>query len=113
VPKDLGCQAIIRQLNNIERIVQLFGIAAAATNFLECSVPTYSAARNGRRERNDAQRQKLVDQVAGSLSGGVREPVLGRAFQYWKNVDAGVGQRIEDKVRTGAAPQPAEGTGES
>ena len=62
---------------------------------------------------DDAQRQKLVDQVAGSLLGGVREPVLGRAFQYWKNVDAGVGQRIEDKVRTGAAPQPAEGMGES
>ena len=62
---------------------------------------------------DDAQRQKLVDQVAGSLLGGVREPVLGRAFQYWKNVDAGVGQRIEDKVRAGAAPQPAEGMGES
>ena len=40
---------------------------------------------------NDAQRDKLVDQVAGSLLGGVREPVLERAFQYWKNVDAEVG----------------------
>src|SRR3546814_455057 len=58
---------------------------------------------------DDTQRQRLVDQVAGSLLGGVREPVLSRAFQYWKNIDADVGQRIEDKVRAGAAPLPAEG----
>src|SRR3546814_2929474 len=61
---------------------------------------------------DDTQRQRLVDQVAGSLLGGVREPVLSRAFQYWKNIDADVGQRIEDKVRAGAAPLPAEGMGE-
>ena len=61
---------------------------------------------------DDAQRAALVDQVAGSLLGGVREPVLGRAFQYWKNVDADIGRRIEEKVRAGAAPQPAEGMGE-
>jgi catalase len=62
---------------------------------------------------DDAQRGKLVDQIAGSLLGGVREPVLSRAFQYWKNVDADVGRRIEEKVRAGAAPQPAEGMGEA
>ena len=62
---------------------------------------------------DDAQRAALVDQVAGSLLGGVREPVLGRAFQYWRNVDADIGARIEQKVRAGAAPQPAEGMGES
>jgi catalase len=54
---------------------------------------------------NDDQRAKLIDQVAGSLLGGVREPVLSRAFQYWKNVDAEVGARIEEKVRkAGAKP---------
>ena len=62
---------------------------------------------------NDNQRQKLVDQVAGSLLGGVREPVLGRAFQYWKSVDADIGRRIEEKVKAGAARQPAEGMGEA
>jgi catalase len=61
---------------------------------------------------NDDQRARLVDQVAGSLLGGVREPVLSRAFQYWKNIDADVGARIEAKVKAGAAPQPAEGMGE-
>jgi catalase len=61
---------------------------------------------------NDDQRAKLVNQVAGSLQGGVREPVLSRAFQYWKNIDAEVGQRIEQKVRQGVAGKPAEGMGE-
>ncbi|WP_134724411.1 catalase [Paracoccus luteus] len=62
---------------------------------------------------NDAERAALVDTVAGSLSGGVREPVLGRAFDYWKSVDPDVGRRIEEKVRSGSAPQPAEGMGEA
>src|SRR5690606_35839277 len=60
----------------------------------------------------DAERQALIDQVAGSLLGGVREPVLGRAIQYWKNVDADVGARIETKVRAGSGDKPAEGMGE-
>lgn len=58
---------------------------------------------------NDAQRAALVDQVAGSLLGGVRSPVLERAFDYWKSIDADVGKRIEQKVRAGNATKPAEG----
>ncbi len=61
----------------------------------------------------DADRAALVETVAGSLLGGVREPVLSRAFDYWKAVDADVGARIEAAVRAGAAPQPAEGMGEA
>ena len=52
---------------------------------------------------NDDQRSKLVEQVAGSLLGGVRSPVLERAFDYWKSVDADIGRRIEEKVRAGKA----------
>lgn len=48
---------------------------------------------------NDAQRDQLVETVAGALRGGVRSPVLERAFAYWKSVDAEVGRRIEEKVR--------------
>src|SRR5690606_38343198 len=62
---------------------------------------------------SDAERQDLVDTVAGSLLGGVREPVLSRAFQYWKSIDADVGRRIEEKVLAGYAPKPAEGMGEA
>jgi catalase len=61
---------------------------------------------------DDEQRDRLVEQVAGSLMGGVREPVLSRAFQYWKNIDLEVGHRIEEKVRTRSATEPAEGMGE-
>ena len=61
----------------------------------------------------DAERAALVETVAGSLLGGVREPVLGRAFAYWKSVDPEIGARIEDKVRTGSAPKPAEGQGQA
>ena len=65
-----------------------------------------------RRVWDDAQRDLFVDQVAGSLLGGVQDDVLERAFQYWKNVDAAIGKRIEEKVRAGSAPKPAEGMGE-
>ena len=62
---------------------------------------------------DDAEREALVEQVAGSLLGGVRSPVLERAFEYWKNVDPDVGARIEEKVKAGAAAEPAAGMGES
>jgi catalase len=65
-----------------------------------------------RRVFSDAQPSLLVEQVAGSLLGGVRSPVLERAFDYWKRIDTEVGQRIEDKVRSGTATKPAEGMGE-
>lgn len=53
------------------------------------------------RVQNSA-RAALVDQVAGSLLGGVRSPVLERAFDYWKSIDPDVGARIEQKVRAGS-----------
>jgi catalase len=61
---------------------------------------------------DEGERQQLVDQVSGSLLGGVRSPVLERALDYWKRIDASVGERIERKVRAGSAPKPAEGMGE-
>ncbi|HRO30036.1 MULTISPECIES: catalase [Micrococcaceae] len=48
---------------------------------------------------DDAQRDRFVQTVAGALDG-VQEPVLSNAFQYWKNVDATIGQRIEDAVKS-------------
>ena len=35
----------------------------------------------------------------GHLLNGVSEPVLERAFQYWRNVDKHLGDRIESGVR--------------
>jgi catalase len=62
---------------------------------------------------SDADRAGLVETVAGALLGGVRSPVLERAFAYWKSVDPDIGARIEKKVRSGSAAEPAAGMGES
>ena len=62
---------------------------------------------------DDAQRDRLVDQVSGSLLGGVHGEVLDRAFWYWKSIDPEVGKRIEEKVAAGVAEELAEGMGEA
>ena len=48
---------------------------------------------------DDAARERFVDNVVGHLCNGVSEDVLHRAFQYWKNVDKDIGERIETGVR--------------
>ena len=40
-----------------------------------------------------------VSNVSGHLADGVSEKVLTRAFEYWRNVDAKIGERIEKSVR--------------
>jgi catalase len=48
---------------------------------------------------DDAARERLVANIVGHLLNGVTEPVLQRAFQYWRNVDKTLGDRIEHGVR--------------
>ncbi|WP_088284207.1 catalase [Kineosporia sp. A_224] len=50
---------------------------------------------------DDAQRNRLVSNVSGHLLQGVSEPVLLRAFEYWRNIDKTIGDRIEAAVRAG------------
>jgi catalase len=60
---------------------------------------------------DDAARERLVTNIVGHLLNGVSEPVLNRAFEYWRNVDKNLGDRIEAGVRTKAAekdPKAAE-----
>jgi catalase len=52
-----------------------------------------------RRVMDDAQRDRLVSNVVGHLSKGVTEPVLLRAFEYWRNIDRTVGDRIANSLR--------------
>jgi catalase len=42
-----------------------------------------------------------VSNVAGHLLGGVSEPILLGAFEYWKNIDKERGDKIEHAVRNG------------
>ena len=48
---------------------------------------------------DDEARERLVSNVAGHLSDGVSDAVLARAFEYWKNIDQELGERIEQAVR--------------
>ena len=48
----------------------------------------------------DEIREAFVNTVAGHLLAGVEGDVLERAFQYWQNVDADTGKRIEELVRS-------------
>lgn len=48
---------------------------------------------------DDDARSRLVSNAAGHLSNGVSEPVLERAFAYWKNIDEEVGEQIAARVR--------------
>jgi catalase len=43
---------------------------------------------------DDAQRDRLVFNIVGALKNGVTESVLKRAFEYWKNIDKDIGDRI-------------------
>jgi len=43
---------------------------------------------------DEAARERLVSNVVGHLRGGVSKPVLECAFEYWRNIDNDVGERI-------------------
>nr|WP_321399113.1 catalase [uncultured Desulfobacter sp.] len=47
---------------------------------------------------DDAQRDRLVSNVVGHLKNGVTQPVLERCFEYWRNIDKQIGDRIADGV---------------
>lgn len=48
---------------------------------------------------DDAARERLVHNIVGHVSKGVNEPVLSRVFEYWRNVDADLGKKVEEGVR--------------
>ena len=56
------------------------------------------AATMVRQVLDDEARERLVSNIAGHLSDGVSEKVLARAFEYWKNIDQDLGERIEEAV---------------
>ncbi|HZI97768.1 MAG TPA: catalase [Actinomycetales bacterium] len=50
---------------------------------------------------DDAARERLVGNIVGHALNGVSEPVLQRVFEYWRNVDADLGKKVEEGVRAG------------
>ena len=61
---------------------------------------------------DDAARERFVGNVAGHLMGGVSDPILQKAFDYWKSVDPDTGKRIEEAVHAregkNVAPGPTQ-----
>jgi catalase len=53
---------------------------------------------------DDTQRERLAHNVVLHVSDGVKEPVLSRVFEYWRNIDPEIGQRIEEGVRANRSP---------
>ncbi len=51
-----------------------------------------------RKVMDDAARERLVSNVVGHLKDGVSEPILKRAFAYWRSIDKDIGARIEKGV---------------
>jgi catalase len=52
-----------------------------------------------RKIMDNAARDRLVSNVVGHLKDGVKEPVLSRAFEYWRNIDTVIGDRIAKGVK--------------
>jgi catalase len=52
-----------------------------------------------RKVMDDKQRDRLVSNVVGHLKKGVSEPVLQRVFEYWRNIDKQIGDRIAKGVK--------------
>ena len=50
---------------------------------------------------DDGERDRLVANIVGHLLDGVTEPVLQRAFEYWRNVDEDLGLQVEKGVDAG------------
>jgi catalase len=48
---------------------------------------------------SDGQRKLLVSNVVGHLKNGVTEPVLQRAFEYWRRIDRETGDRIAEAMQ--------------
>jgi catalase len=48
---------------------------------------------------DDGARERLIANIVGHLRQGVSEPVLARAFDYWRNVDKDLGDQVEAGVR--------------
>ena len=48
---------------------------------------------------DDDARERLAHNIIGHVRKGVKEPVLSRVFEYWRNVDPDLGKQVEEGVR--------------
>jgi catalase len=53
-----------------------------------------------RKVMDDGAHNRLVSNVVGHLKKGVSAPVLTRAFEYWRNIDQEIGDRLARGMNT-------------
>ncbi|OZM82141.1 catalase [Pseudonocardia sp. MH-G8] len=56
----------------------------------------------------EEQRARLVDNVAGAASGVQSEDIRERVYQYWKNIDKAIGDKIEAAIKAKLAEGESE-----
>ncbi len=71
------------------------GVHAARRRTTTGARPAPWSARSSTTQRASGWSSNIV----GHLLNGVSEPVLQRAFEYWRNVDKDLGDRVEAAVR--------------
>jgi tetratricopeptide (TPR) repeat protein len=94
----------LRLLLQINKAIALGGLDRYEEAFAAARQARHLADQAGtlvREVMGDAERDRLVSNIVGHLLDGVTEPVLQRAFEYWRNVDKDLGNRVEDGVRAG------------
>ncbi len=52
-----------------------------------------------RQVMDDEQRERLANNIIGHASNDVSQPVLERVFEYWRNVDKDLGDKVADAFR--------------
>lgn len=52
---------------------------------------------------DDSARDRLASNIIGHICKGVKEPVLSRVFEYWRNVDPDLGKAVEEGVRANSS----------
>jgi catalase len=57
---------------------------------------------------SEEQRQRLVENVAGAASGVRSDDIRERVYQYWKNIDKAIGDRIEAAIKAKLAEGESE-----
>ncbi|MEE2030788.1 catalase [Rhodococcus chondri] len=50
---------------------------------------------------DDAQRERLVNNIVGHVLGGTSESLYERIFEYWRSIDAELAKKVEEGVRAG------------
>lgn len=73
-------------------------VRAAATPRSEEDNDFYQAGVLLREVFSEEERQEFVENVAGHVANGVKEPVLSRVFEYWHNVDPDIAAAIKARV---------------